>query len=191
MFNNRQAFEDSVFASRPAYPDAALASVEVAWEVYRAAANTDHNMLLLGRWVGQADEANPGIDGLVQGNFHIMDEVFTGGAVMNSNRWTILVNDAWVLGGIHAHTPFYLASPRTLANLYQDDANRLTVTGRELVGLRAFGYQVNPSDLGEVAVCQNVDGGHQRALAADASFEAYAVAVQEMSVNNAWHALAV
>lgn len=61
---------------------------------------------------------------------------FTGGSVMNSGNWTMLVNDAWLLGGVHSHTQCQLASARTMGTVYNVAGafmGQMTVTGR--VGL--------------------------------------------------------
>src|SRR5437868_5435821 len=31
------------------------------------------------------------------------------GAVLHSEQWSLPMNDAWILGGVHAKLPFYLA----------------------------------------------------------------------------------
>ena len=47
----------------------------------------------------------------------------------------LLANDAWLLGGIHAQTEFHFASPLRWENLWDSEFDRLTVTGREVVGI--------------------------------------------------------
>ncbi len=177
MYHTRADFEADVFQCNPPYPDRALASIEVAWEVYQAAGQTNLNTLVLGRWVEPSAPGAPGIDRAMQANFHIMDEVFTGGSIMNSGNWTLLVNDAWVLGGVHSHTQFQLASPRNATNIWDAGNNRLTVTGRELVGLVSYGYAIRRLPLGEVAVC--ADPG----LADAATFADYRLAIDRYTNN--------
>lgn len=155
--------------------------VQNAWAVYRRAMHTNLQSLVLGRWVPNSTELNPGIDQTTRDNFHQMNEVDYGGSVMNSANWSVLMNDAWVLGGIHSHTPFYLASPRTQANIDLRQGgdpgtwrfDDLTVTGRELLGLLTFGYEIvraNPT-LGEAGRVLNAG------LANGATFDAYLTAV--------------
>lgn len=183
MYNTRDQFENDILQTPALYDDHTLASIEVAWNVYQAAANTNLNMLLLGRWVQPSTPQQPGIDLLAQQNFHVMDEVFTGGSIMNSANWTLLVNDAWVLGGIHAHTEFQLASPRTGDNIYDAGQHRLTVTGREIVALVSYGYTINRLPLGEVALCSDP----QRADIA--TFADYHAAINRYTMNNVWQDL--
>jgi hypothetical protein len=183
MYLNVAAFETAVFACNPPYSDRELASVEVAWNIYRAAQNTDLNLLVLGRWVANSIVGGAGIDNALQNNMGRMNEVFTGGAIMNSGNWTMLVNDAWVLGGVHSHTSFYLASERTMDNIYNVGGpyhGQMTVTGRELTGLAVFGYTVRALPLGEVAVCTNP------ALADMADFATYRQHVDMFTNTNSW-----
>jgi hypothetical protein len=183
MYNTRDAFEAAVRACNPPYTDRELASIEVAWNVYQAAQQSNLNFLVLGRWVTPSTPGNPGIDRAMQENLHITDEVFTGGAIMNSNNWTMLVNDAFLLGGIHSHTDFQLASPRTLANIYNSDGNyagQMTVTGRELTALAVFGYTIQQLPIGEVGACTNT------ALADMADFATYRQNVDQYTNNRWW-----
>src|ERR1700752_1214250 len=80
----------------------------------------------------------------------------TMGSVLHYPQgWHFLMNDSWLLGGVHGHVEFHLASPRVEQNLFAD--GNLTVTGRELTGLRAFGYGIKKMFNGtEIAHC--VDG---------------------------------
>jgi hypothetical protein len=182
MYMTMAQFQADVDVCNPHYTDQQLASIEVAWNVYHAAMDTDLQFLILGRWVMNSIPEHPGIDRILQENLHIMDEVFTGGPILNSHNWTLLVNDAWVLGGIHSHTEFQLASPRTLENIYNDNgpyAGQMTVTGRELTGLAVFGYAWNDLESGEVAVCTNPD------LADMADFPTYIQHITSYT-NNSW-----
>jgi hypothetical protein len=139
-----------------------------AWNVYRHAQQTNLESLVLGRWV-PAPHDYPGIDQTVVANFVRMNEVDYGGSVMNSDNWTLLMNDAWVLGGVHSHTDFYLASRRIPANIEAAVPYGITVTGRELLGLVTFGYEFvqGHPDLGEAARVANA------AAANNATFDAY------------------
>ncbi len=84
---------------------------------------------------------------------------FTGrGSVLHYNsNWHFLLNDSWLLGGIHANHEFHLASPRHMNNLIDSNASGrfLTVMGRELIGLLEFGYAFKKVGyMGqEIAVC--------------------------------------
>ena len=185
MYADQAAFEAAVFACNPPYEGRALAGIEVAWNVYNAAQHTNLAFLILGRWEEDSNLQHPGIDRTMRENLHIMDEVFAGGSIMDSSNWTILVNDAWLLGGVHSHTQFYLASPRTLDNIYDNvgPAPRLTATGRELTGLRVFGYTIQALPIGEIAVCDNP------ALADMADFATYQQHIAQYTANNWWRDL--
>ena len=78
----------------------------------------------------------------------------TGGAMLiGVKTWNIWVNDSWILGGIHAHIPFYLfaetAKNWTYDAVYNeaqaanaDPTRVLFVTTREITGLNLSGYQM-------------------------------------------------
>ncbi len=55
--------------------------------------------------------------------------------------WSPQINDAWVLGHIHAGRDTRLLSSPTATNLWDYDANRPTATGRESLQLMSAGYQ--------------------------------------------------
>lgn len=55
--------------------------------------------------------------------------------------WSPQINDAWVLGHIHAGRNTRLLSPPTATNLWDYGANRPTATGRESLQLTSAGYQ--------------------------------------------------
>jgi len=58
---------------------------------------------------------------------------------MMGNKWSIWLNDAFILGGIHTHAVFHLVSNLNL----KGDSNAqfpFNVTQRELLGLCKFGY---------------------------------------------------
>ncbi len=60
---------------------------------------------------------------------------------LNTNNWSLNVNDAWVQGGIDANKPFYLGSNISIGNLRSDDPRfPTTVFMRELKQLREAGY---------------------------------------------------
>jgi hypothetical protein len=185
MYHTLAEFEAAIFASDPPYTDHDLASIEVAWRVYQTAlSQTPVDCLVLGRKTGP-HFAGIGIDDVLRANFRTINEWETDGAVlqMGEDEWTYLVNDAWVLGGVHSHKPFYIASERTPDNIYSVNNSRLTVTARELTGLKVFGYNIHHrQDLGEVAVCANTD------LADMASFETYNQHVVMYATDEGWMA---
>ncbi|MBB1257590.1 hypothetical protein [Streptomyces alkaliterrae] len=145
--------------------------VDIAWWVYYGAwqaCQRGNNWGLVIGGLRKGDVRDPdaaGIDDVLRANFPTMDETTRNlgqGAVLDSRNWSILVNDAWLLAGVHAQAPFYLASPRSEQNIVAADG-RLRVFGRELAGLKSFSYVFESKrrrpELGEVAV----PGGRQRA----------------------------
>jgi hypothetical protein len=80
------------------------------------------------------------------------------GSILHYNKdWHFLLNDSWLLGGVHAEAEFHLASPRHRDNVVDPAGGYLTVTGRELTGLKEFGYRfVSAGYLDqEIAICSN------------------------------------
>ena len=107
-------------------------------------------------WI-PSDESFPSIDEIMKENLGILAEDSTGqiGSILNSKNWSLLANDAWLLGSIHANTEFHFASPLRWNNLWDDNMERITVTAREIIGITAHGYEIrrpNPK-LESVAVC--------------------------------------
>lgn len=148
--------------------------IEMCFKVYQNAATNPLGSLVVGRIVKKDGNARPinleqigrGLDDIERANFGTTNDV-SGGSVLDSQYWSIAMNDAWLMGGIHAHLDFYVASPRTEQNLL-DPKFDVTVTGREIFGLTTFGYTVHPNTrLGEVYVCTD----EKRASAA--TFVAY------------------
>ena len=95
-----------------------------------------------GTWI-PADETFPSIDEIMRENLKIMDEDSgDSGSILSASLWSLLANDAWVLGGIHARTEFHFASPLRWENLWDARGGRMTVTAREVIGITAFGFQI-------------------------------------------------
>ncbi|MFM6080848.1 MAG: hypothetical protein ACKPCI_20455, partial [Dolichospermum sp.] len=104
-----------------------------------------------------SDESFPSIDKPMKNNLLTIDEDFTkeSGCILNSENWTLIANDAWVIGGIHANTDFHFASPLRWSNLWNNDRKRMSITAREIIGITSFGYKIikpNPK-LEAVALC--------------------------------------
>jgi hypothetical protein len=107
-------------------------------------------------WV-PSDESFPSIDEIMKENLGILTEEAAdkSGSILNSKNWSLLANDAWLLGSIHAVTEFHFASPISLSNLWDENMQRITVTAREIIGITAHGYEIcrpNPK-LESVAIC--------------------------------------
>lgn len=133
-----------------------------AWMVYMAARQASEPPEPLGLVVGgirdmeNAPSNDPGIDGALKKNFMTMDRATAGAnkgsGVLSMRKWSVMVNDSWVLGGVHSNTYFYLASRRTRENLYDTKHARIRVFCRELIGIASCGYQFESpyENLGEV-----------------------------------------
>ena len=125
-----------------------------------------------GRWV-TSNEEFPSIDEIMRENLGVMtDASGTAGAVLDAKNWSLLANDAWLLGGIHARTEFHFASPLSWENFWDGQSERMTVTAREAIGIMSFGYEiVRPGKLEAVAVCRDAK------LAAGALLQTYSLRV--------------
>ena len=107
---------------------------------------------------------------------------FTQGNVLKVDRWSLTVNDCWVLGGVHRRAPFALMSDYTWKNIWNPDIQGFVVTARELIGLQTFGYtRVTGTALGpgSLAVATYVSGDEGLALASDLEDYHLAVALAE------------
>jgi len=65
----------------------------------------------------------------------------TQGNLLRMDKWARVVNDAWLLGGVHRRATFRLASRITMGNLWNSNGGYFVVTAREIAGLLHFGYQ--------------------------------------------------
>jgi hypothetical protein len=127
-----------------------------------------------GTWVS-ADESFPSIDEIMRENLKVMDEDSDdSGSILSAGLWSLLANDSWVLGGIHARTEFHFASPLRWENLWDERGRRMTVTAREVIGITAFGYDISRPVPKLEAVAQCTDGKK----AAEASLQVYKNEVQ-------------
>ena len=71
-----------------------------------------------------------------------------GGQYLNADNWSLLLNDAWILGSIEAGKTFYLSKQKGFSSFKDvvaviksgDEKHPLTITARELIGLYGCGY---------------------------------------------------
>lgn len=133
----------------------------LGWKLYDFASKPALGMQTFGRHITGAKAKalndwkakNPGADqlpahliGMNHGekffaNFNVVNEAADGSILlMGGNKWSFTINDTWILGGVHAHIPFYPASILDKANLHHPEYV-LSITGRELIGLALFGYK--------------------------------------------------
>jgi hypothetical protein len=66
----------------------------------------------------------------------------TQGNLLRMDKWARVVNDSWILGGVHREAKFRLTSPRVMENLWNYAIGAPVVTGREILGLLHFGYEL-------------------------------------------------
>ena len=161
--------------------------LDVCWRTYQNSARSGLGALVIGR-IERRDGSGAlvsthGLGDLERVNFGTTNNRGTG-SVLWSQYWNVPLNDSWLMGGIHGCLPFYVASPRTEANL-RDPTYKLTVTGREILGLTTFGYRLaqghHPA-LGEVYECAD------RHKATQATFHAYETAFKN-APHDAWRQL--
>jgi hypothetical protein len=135
--------------------------LEYCWLAYTKALNAAGPQLI-GRqgdlWVAQHLQ-RAGID--VQHQQTLWDP-HTRGNIQVLDKWAPVVNDCWVLGGVHRHADFNLVSVRTLKNLWDFNQGFHVVTAREILGLLQFGYALKQQPDGVKLICAD----HGKAQAA-------------------------
>jgi hypothetical protein len=151
-----------------------LGKIGWAYDIYqKATRGTGLGVIVLGRTksekdgiVGPANEQTPYMDKALEENLVLTDEVLANetGSIMGieTPRWSLLANDAWILGGVHAEveanrkTEFHFASPLRWENFWKDRTGRMTLMAREIIELVVVsGYELrrpNP-ELEAIAVC--------------------------------------
>jgi hypothetical protein len=66
----------------------------------------------------------------------------TQGNILVMDKWSPVMNDAWLLGGVHRHADFRLMSYLAPTNLWNDIHDYHIVMAREVIGLLGFGYKM-------------------------------------------------
>ncbi|WP_455671603.1 hypothetical protein [Phocaeicola sp.] len=133
----------------------------VAYQVYINAEKNLNNYCILGRLddikkiLGEkkANEPLLVLDAETK-NFYITNEHHLGN-VLNSDDWTIGVNDAWVLGGVNGNSTFNFVQTKPFSGTKDElktfidnyikgnGEHPTTVTAREILGLECAGYTPN------------------------------------------------
>ncbi|QFT54397.1 hypothetical protein [Microbulbifer sp. THAF38] len=113
--------------------------IEACWQVYNNAATTRDGKIV----AGSIEDLHEALQ--VFGPTNTSDN----GSVLRTNTWSIILNDSWILGAVHAKAEVELVSrpiSSTIANQNYKSGDPLDrifrVTGRELIGLKSFGYSV-------------------------------------------------
>jgi hypothetical protein len=141
-------------------------SVHTGWTVY-SKCYAEKDDMIMGRLSDTAKHyVKYGLD--ADGIFNL-----TAGqhiSVQKLKNWTTVINDCWLLGAVNACKTFHLVSPvkNIEDNVYNFKSNMFVVTGRELTGLRLFGYKPSIVNGKTSFVCSNKD------RAANATFQEYA-----------------
>lgn len=175
--------------------------VDRAWKLYHNAAHTQLSLLLLGEEglrLAKEELTNFGTTAAYPVLNPKRDQaraikvvpegktkpVFVGasnrtGSILNESDWWPMPNDAWVMGGVHSLTPFYMAMsaiPDDSAVWETRFGGRPRVLGRELIGLATFGYKrIKHGHEGALGI---VFGPVDKAKATGATFDAYLAATK-------------
>lgn len=159
-------WESGAVAAHPKGVGVTSVSVNTAWQVYKKCYEEKKDMIMgrlsdTAKYYAEFNLDTAGVFNLSAGKSI---------AVQKLDKWTTVVNDCWILGAVNACKTFHLVSPvkNIEDNVYNNKSNMFVVTGRELTGLRIFGYA--PSMVGGKVsfICQNKD------KAANATFQEYA-----------------
>jgi hypothetical protein len=106
----------------------------------------------------------------------------TRGNVLRMDKWCLVMNDCWLLGGVHRVASFALMSRATWQNVWNPEIRSFVVTARELIGLNEFGYAKEPGRIlgpGSQAVATYVCADPIRARSADLEDYHLSVALRE------------
>ena len=163
MYQSLESFQSDVHACGDYYKESPQShQLETAYAIYRRARegtklrdvegnDVEAGIAVVGRltfdwdtgvWKS-SDEQFPGIDSIMRENLTTMGEdPDSHGIILSAKDWSLLANDAWVLGGIHAGTEFHFASPLRWENLWSENRRAMTVTAREAICITSCGYQI-------------------------------------------------
>lgn len=115
--------------------------LEYSWVAYSKALNASGPQLI-GRtgdlWVAQHLQRA----GISLADQQTLWDPHTKGNIQVLDKWAPVINDCWILGGVHRRADFELVSIRTLKNLWDFDKGFHVVTAREILGLLNFGYSL-------------------------------------------------
>lgn len=210
MYETKEAFQaHAEQCGRAHYPDGSLdqGKIDAAYLIYQQARKgtkledhdgrtIDFGVSIVGRlskdrngnWV-PSTETEPGIDPVMRENLKTLNEWSSKpGSILDTRSWSLLANDAWLLGGLHAGTEFHFASPLKLGNLWDGSARRMTVTAREAIGIWTSGYGFVETKFEAVAVRRNDPSESQAAslLSYKSEVEQYA---SEEGIGRFWRSL--
>ena len=153
---------DLATGRRPTAPDSAPRLGDYCWAAYDQAYTTRGDQV-----IGRVNHLNAA--GLFEkvadivGPKTLLDKSAHGN-LLKMDKWARVVNDSWILGGVHRFANFRLASPRAMENLWNFSINAPVVTAREILGLLHFGYRLQQVGPWQVLSC--VDQHRDRAASA-------------------------
>ena len=182
-----------------------LDKIDSAWHAYNSVKNIK-TALVLGRLyqgeiIPSCDESFPCIDQKLIDNMGRTTSyskvnkdgstrnVYEVGGIMlfDQPKWSCVVNDAFILGAIHFGRDVYFASPRSKENIWIEEKQNVTVTGRELIGIDAckrytmITLQDHENLIGDIA---RFSHSHKQP---DFGFQEYLASIQEyLSKEELW-----
>jgi hypothetical protein len=106
------------------------------------------------------------------------------GNIQKIDKWSPVVNDCWVLGGVHRQAPFQLISVRSLKNLWDFDRKDHVVTAREILGLFHFGYSMTQGPASLCFTCTDVAKADAATLQEYSSFMKHQAAMGPDSIRS-------
>ncbi len=139
----------------------------IPYTMYQCATRTykhkENNYILVGRlnelnneWVSMDDGQKLkrwqpetfNAERIYDSNLKMLDELCAYPTILHvaNMYWSLLCNDAWVLGGINSQAEFRFASPLKLEDLWDTERKRMTIMARELIGITSFGYRLDPPE---------------------------------------------
>jgi hypothetical protein len=126
--------------------------LEYCWLAYSKASNAPGAMLI-GRtgdlWVAEHLQRA----GFTSTDKQKLWDPHTKGNIQVLDKWAPVVNDCWVLGGVHRFADFKLVSVRAMKNLWDFEKGFHVVTAREILGLLSFGYSFQEGSDGVKLTC--------------------------------------
>ena len=168
MYNDYGSFESGLLQ---AWPEADKGKLEAYYEWYKRAGKQDK--LVLGH--GMHLE-------LVKEKYGTADQ--GGTLLIGIKDWDPIVNDCWIMGGIHSTKPFYLMSVLSYNTVYNkkeasnpDPTRVMYVTTREVAGLNLFGYtRIQCTSDGQEYACIETDA------ACNATFRDYRIHAEAVAL---------
>lgn len=107
------------------------------WRAY-SKARSAAGVQVIGRIADIHQSIQAKIANIMQGQ--TLFDTGTSGNVLKMDKWCLVMNDCWLLGGVHREADFVLMSTESWQNLWNPQIASFVVTAREMIGLNEFGY---------------------------------------------------